>query len=366
MELVQGTVCQRVPAVRTSFKNEVIVVTGAAGTVGSEILKLLIEEYQPSEIRLYDNNESEIFLLDQQYRNTGIVTPYLGDVRDPNKLALVFKGADTVFHLAAHKHVYLAEYNSFDTVQTNIYGVENVIRAAMQCNVKKVLFTSSDKAVNPTSVMGTTKLMGERLITAANITSYTGNTILASSRFGNVLGSRGSVVPIFARQIQGGGPVTVTDNEMTRFIMSVREAADLVIKGALLAKGGEVFITKMPVVRIIDLANVMIEMLAPQFGYKPEDIEIQYIGSKPGEKLYEELMSEEETNRSHELKDMFVTLPAHRFMYKDVEHTYPGLVQEAVDRAYVSSSETVMSASEIRNFLETSGLLQNCIDDLGK
>lgn len=350
---------------RKAFKNEIIVVTGAAGTVGSEVLKVLVNDYQPSEIRLYDNNESEIFLLDQEYQTSGIVTPYLGDVRDERKLSQVFQGADTVFHLAAHKHVYLAEYNSFDTVQTNIYGVQNVIQAAMRCKVNRVLFTSSDKAVNPTSVMGTTKLMGERLMTAANITSFAGHTVLASSRFGNVLGSRGSVVPVFAKQIMAGGPVTVTDEEMTRFIMSVREAANLVIKGALLAKGGEVFITKMPVVRIIDLARVMIDILAPRFGKKSEDIEIRYIGAKPGEKLYEELMSEEETNRSYELKDMFVTLPAHRFMYKDVEHTYPDLVQEAVDRAYVSSTEPLMNVEEIQQFLDGSGLLGQCVEKLG-
>jgi len=147
--------------------------------------------------------------------------------------------------------------------------------------------------------------------------------------------------------------------------MSVREAANLVIKGALLAKGGEVFITKMPVVRIIDLARVMIDILAPRFGKKSEDIEIRYIGAKPGEKLYEELMSEEETNRSYELKDMFVTLPAHRFMYKDVEHTYPDLVQEAVDRAYVSSTEPLMNVEEIQQFLDGSGLLGQCVEKLG-
>lgn len=349
---------------KNDFKNEVIVVTGAAGTVGSEVVKVLLEEYQPAEIRLFDNNESEIFLLDQEYRSTGRVTPYLGDVRDERKLELVFQGADTVFHLAAHKHVYLAEYNSFDTVQTNIYGVQNVIQAALRCEVKRVLFTSSDKAVNPTSVMGTTKLMGERLITAANITSYHGHTILASSRFGNVLGSRGSVVPIFASQIRRGGPITITDKEMTRFIMSVREAAQLVIRGALLAKGGEVFITKMPVVRIMDLAQAMIDMLAPRFNRDPGTIGVEFIGSKPGEKLYEELMSDEETNRSQELKDMFVTLPAHRFMYKNVEHLYEGLVREKVERPYISSKETCMSIEQIKEFLTRSEILDKCLEGL--
>jgi FlaA1/EpsC-like NDP-sugar epimerase len=337
------------------FKNKIIVVTGAAGTVGKEIVRVLIK-YGPSEIRAFDNNESEIFLLGERYSNKGILTPYLGDVRDANKLEQVFQGADIVFHLAAHKHVFLAEYNPFDTVQTNANGVQNVIQAALKNKVKRVLFTSSDKAVNPTSVMGTTKLLGERLVTAANISSFTSDTILASSRFGNVLGSRGSVVPIFIEQIKKGGPVTITDERMTRFIMSIRQAAELVIKGALLAKGGEVFITKMPVIRIIDLAQVMIEVLAPRYGYDPAKIELKFIGAKPGEKMYEELMSQEETTRSIELEEMFVTLPAFRFMYRHVEHVYPGLVKDQVDKPYISQTETALSSEELKKFLLKSGI----------
>lgn len=341
------------------FRNKIIVVTGAVGTVGSEIVKLLME-YRPSEIRAFDNNESEVFLIGQKYAHTGMVTPFLGDVRDQNKLEQVFQGADIVFHLAAHKHVYLAEYNPFDTVQTNINGVKNVIRAAFRNRVKRVLFTSSDKAVNPTSVMGTTKLMGERLITAANLKNFNGSTILASSRFGNVLGSRGSVVPIFIDQIKKGGPVTVTHEGMTRFIMSIREAAELVIKGAILAKGGEVFITKMPVVRIMDLAKAMIELLAPVYGYDPDQIEISLIGAKPGEKMYEELLSMEETYRSMELEDMFVALPAFRSMYRHIEHIYPGLVRERIEKSYISESEPNMSIEEIKSLLCRTDILKEC------
>ena len=341
------------------FKNQTIVVTGAAGTVGSELVDVLLREHGPAEIRILDNNESEVFLQGQKYADTGRVSAFLGDVRDRDKLEEVFGGADTVFHLAAHKHVYLAEYNSFDTVQTNIHGVQNVIHAARRTGVSRVLFTSSDKAVNPTSVMGTTKLMGERLITAANITGSSGSTILSSVRFGNVLGSRGSVVPIFAAQIREGRPVTVTDEQMTRFIMSVSEAAALVIRAVMLARGGEVFITKMPVLRILDLARAMIELLAPRYGRDPAEVELTYIGSKPGEKLYEELMSEEETHRSQELEDMFVTLPAHRFMYKHVDHVYPNLVRPGVEGAYISSSEERMSVEQIKDFLVSSEILES-------
>lgn len=343
------------------FKNQTIVVTGAAGTVGSELVDLLLREHHPAEIRILDNNESAVFLQNERYGSSGRVTAFLGDVRDRDKLEQVFAGAHTVFHLAAHKHVYLAEYNSFDTVQTNIHGVQNVIHAAHRVCVARVLFTSSDKAVNPTSVMGTTKLLGEKLITAANIVGSHGSTVLASVRFGNVLGSRGSVVPIFAKQLCEGQAMTITDKRMTRFIMSVSEAAALVIRAVMLARGGEVFITKMPVVRITDLAQAMIELLAPCYGRNPADVKISYIGSKPGEKLYEELMSDEETHRSQELEDMFVTLPAHRFMYKHVDHVYPHLVRTGVDRAYNSSSEERMSVSQIKDFLTSSGVLEEAM-----
>jgi len=299
------------------------------------MVKHLID-YKPGEIRAFDNNESDVFLLGEKYRETGIVTPFLGDVRDVYKLEQVLEGADIVYHLAAFKHVNLAEYNPFDTVQTNILGVQNVIKAALKCRVKRVLFTSSDKAVNPTSVMGTTKLMGERLITAANIIRRTGETILASCRFGNILGSRGS-------------------------IMSISEATELIVNVLFQAKGGEVFIPKMPNIQITDLAKALIDLLAPEYGHDPEKIKITYIGTKPGEKMYEELMNQEETSRSIELHDMFVTLPAFRLMYRNVEYTYPDQVRSKVDKPYTSASERTMSLEGLKKFLETSGVFDGLV-----
>ena len=174
-------------------------------------------------------------------------------------------GINLVFHTAAFKHVILCERSPFEAVQTNIIGIQNIIQAAIANQVARLIFTSSDKAVNPTNVMGTSKLMGERLMTAANGNACGNCQIFASTRFGNVLGSRGSVIPIFREQIKMGGPVTLTDPEMTRFIMSIKQAVQLVIDSAFLAQGGEVFVTKMPVIRIQDLAEVMINELAPNF-----------------------------------------------------------------------------------------------------
>jgi FlaA1/EpsC-like NDP-sugar epimerase len=266
------------------------------------------------------------------------------------------RGVDIVFHAAALKHVILCEKSPFDAVQTNIIGVKNIVNSALAHNVERVIFTSSDKAVNPTSVMGTTKLMGERLISASNSLRGNGQTIFSSTRFGNVIGSRGSVVPIFYRQIMSGGPVTLTDHQMTRFIMTIEESARLVLRAAELAKGGEVFVTKMVVINIKDLADVMIEMLAPE---KKDDIEIKEIGAKAGEKLYEELMTEEETGRAIELQEMFAVLPAFRNVYEDIDYSYDDVVSNQVDDPYVSANSTLMSNAEIRTYLEKHRILEN-------
>jgi FlaA1/EpsC-like NDP-sugar epimerase len=236
-------------------------------------------------------------------------------------------------------------------------GVRNVIDAACENGVEKVIFTSSDKAVNPTNVMGTSKLMGERLMTAANSTIKGKGPIFASTRFGNVLGSRGSVIPIFREQILNGGPVTLTDPEMTRFIMSIAEAARLVIDSARLIRGGEVFVTKMPVIRIRDLAEVMIQELSSAAGMNPEDIIIDIIGPKAGEKMYEELLSNEETRRTVELPLYFAIMPAFRGLYRDIQYEYPDILSETVSRPYNSASERVLTQTEIKTFLQQNQLL---------
>lgn len=199
--------------------------------------------------------------------------------------------------------------------------------------------------------------MGERLITAANTNNKGKKPLFASTRFGNVLGSRGSVIPIFKKQIQKGGPVTLTDYEMTRFIMSIQHAVQLVIDSAQFINGGEVFITKMPVIRIHDLAKVMIEQLAPQFGYQPDDIELQIIGTKPGEKMYEELMSVEETRRAIELDRYFAVLPAFKGIYKNFEYNYPDILSETVTNPYHSGNETPLTEGELSDFLHTNRLI---------
>jgi len=339
------------------YKGKRFLVTGGVGTVGSELVEQLLL-VGAREVRVLDNNEAEIFFMQERYKDGNVVKCFLGDVRDKNKLGKVMNGVDVVFHVAAFKHVAVCETNPFDAVQTNVIGTQHVIECALDSDVDRVIFTSSDKAVNPTNVMGTSKLMAERMITSANNYRWQRRVIFSSTRFGNVLGSRGSVVQVFADQIRRGGPVTVTDPRMTRFVMSVEESARLVLEAGRLARGGEVFITKMPVVRIPDLAQVMIDELASRYGKVPSKVKTAVIGAKPGEKMYEELMTEEETARSIELKDLFVTLPAFRNIYKEIEYKYPGQRARKVTRPYISSLETPLPPAKLKAFLAGNGILK--------
>jgi FlaA1/EpsC-like NDP-sugar epimerase len=206
-----------------------VAITGVCGTVGSELLRQLAE-LGPAEVVGIDNNETDLFFLAQQYESDPRVRLSLGDVRDRQSMLRKLEGVDVVIHTAAFKHVILCEESPGDAVQNNIVGTQNVIDAVTANQVGRMVFTSSDKAVNPTSVMGTAKLMGERLMTAANAVTRGEAPVFASTRFGNVLGSRGSVIPIFRRQIRDGGPVTITNLEMTRFIMTLQQAVRLVLE----------------------------------------------------------------------------------------------------------------------------------------
>lgn len=332
-----------------NFRGKSVLVTGACGTVGAELVRQLVDS--PAErIVCLDNNETELFFLVEQYRGRGNATGHLADIRDREILKLRMRNVDVVLHAAALKHVGLCEDSPTQAVQTNILGTQNVIDAALENGVERVIFTSSDKAVNPTNVMGTSKLMGERLMTAASETYGNGTTTFASTRFGNVLGSRGSVVPLFRRQIQAGGPVTLTDRRMTRFIMTLEEAVGLVLESVWLAAGGEVMVTKMPVARIEDIAHVMRDALAGH-----DDIEINETGTKPGEKMYEELMNEEEVRRTFEHGNFFVTLSA----FADAANLDYAHLQGCPrpDRPYNSAQESALSREELAAYFEEKGLL---------
>lgn len=340
------------------LKAQRILVTGACGTIGRELIRQLLEKFEVRELVALDNNESALFFLEEEFSKHAQAAFFLADVRDRDKLSRRMKGIDVVFHAAAFKHIAFCERSPFEAVQTNILGVQNVIYAAVENGVKRVIFTSSDKAVNPTNVMGTSKLMGERLITAANCNLRGEGPSFTSTRFGNVLGSRGSVIPVFREQIRRGGPLTLTDPSMTRFIMSITEAVQLLIDSSRLACGGEVFVTKMPAVRIQDLAEIMIQELAPVYGLRVEDIRLKTVGVKPGEKMYEELINIEETRRSWELTRYFVVLPAFTEMYRKIVFEYADIQSKEVTKAYHSGNETPLSKTQLAAFLKENGLLQ--------
>jgi len=327
-----------------------VLVTGVCGTVGREITKHLVAGAfgELDEFVGVDNNESELFFVEQEFGSDSSHF-YQRDLRDYRGLREVCTGIDIVFHTAALKHVGICEKSPTEALQTNILGLQNLIMAAKRCRVERFIFTSSDKAVNPTNVMGTSKLMGERLVTAANNSRENKGTIFASTRFGNVLGSRGSVVPIFREQILAGKDITLTSSDMTRFIMAVEESANLVIESSILAKGGEVFITKMPVAAIADLAEVMTNVLVEKHGLNSRS-NIKEIGSKPGEKLYEELMSDEETGRALETKDYFVVLPAFRDIYP-IDYSYDDTIDSGVLRPYKSSEEAMLTQEQLQSYL---------------
>jgi FlaA1/EpsC-like NDP-sugar epimerase len=339
------------------YRGKRVLVIGGAGTVGAglvqELLALPIEE-----LRILDQNESELYFLSEEHAADPRVHCFLGDIRDEETVHRMCRGMELTFHTAALKHVTMCERSPSTVVQTNVVGVESVIRAALATGVRRVLFTSSDKAVNPTNVMGTSKLMGERLITAANATTTDPDAaIFASTRFGNVAGSRGSVIPLFCRQISTGRRITVTDERMTRFIMSRDRAVQMLLETMVMAVGGEVFVTKMPVMRIVDIARVMIELLAPLYGRNAAHYEIEMVGARPGEKLWEELTTDEEIRRTLEIDDYFVVLPAFRNVYGRIRYEYPGAAPVPASQRYVSSQEPPLGEAEVARFLLEPGVL---------
>jgi len=339
------------------FENKKILVTGGTGSLGKELVRHLLMNEQPETVRIFDVDETEQFEFHhelKEYEDT--VRFLLGDVRDKERLARAVEDVDVIFHTAALKHVMACEYNPFEAVKTNILGMQNVIDVAIDNNVGIVIFTSSDKAVNPSNTMGATKLLAEKLVTAANFYKGERDCVFSSVRFGNVMGSRGSVIPLFKQQIKAGGPVTITDPTMTRFMMSMSQAVELVLKSVDMAQGGEVFIFKMPTVNISDLAEVLIEGLAPRYDYSPEDIGTEIIGTKPGEKMYEELMTEDEAIRSLEREDMFIITPEIKDELSGFDESTYGATPIR-SRDYVSKDAMPITKDEIRAILKKDGII---------
>ncbi|WP_435196371.1 SDR family NAD(P)-dependent oxidoreductase [Natronomonas sp. EA1] len=330
--------------------SKTILITGGAGSVGERLIPRFLESDLES-IRIFENNEPGLASIRRRLDDDRC--RYLvGDVRDKNRLERAMQNVDIVVHTAAMKHVDISEYNPFEAVKTNVLGLQNIVDTAIDESVEKLVFTSSDKAVAPSNTMGTTKLLGERLVTAGN--KYRGNReiTLASVRFGNVVNSSESVVQLFAEQIQNGGPVTLTDERMTRFFLTFEGIGDLVLGALEHMEGGEVFLRKMTAMRIEDLAQAMIDVLAPQYGYDPEQVQVELIGRRIGETIHEHIMTEREAHRAVENGELYAIPPE-----KTTENgylTHKGLegfsAPEVVERS--SGEADLLAPAEVRSFVE--------------
>src|ERR1700723_431397 len=288
-----------------NWSEQVVLVTGGTGSFGKKFVEIMLKEYPPKRLVIFSRDE----LKQHDMRASGINHPslryFLGDVRDPGRLERAFAGITIVVHAAALKQVPACEYNPFEAIQTNIIGGRNVIDAAINQGVRRVLALSTDKAVNPINLYGATKLCAEKVFVQAN--SYAGarDTRFSCARYGNVVGSRGSVIPIFQEQ-RRRGKITITDPRMTRFWLTLEQGVRLVIRCIEQMHGGEIFVPKIPSMRLADLA----ETVAP--GCK-----VECIGIRPGEKLHEVLVSEDESRQTLETEDMYVIQPSHPWWKSD-------------------------------------------------
>jgi FlaA1/EpsC-like NDP-sugar epimerase len=287
------------------FRERTVLVTGGTGSIGSAIVEALLPE-APRSLRVVSRDDSKQFELAQRHRDEEGLRMLIGDVRSRERMTRAMAGVDLVFHAAAMKHVTACEFNPFEATETNVRGTQNVVEAAIDAKVERVLGISTDKAVDPTNVMGATKLLAERLMSAAGTYKGPSPTRFASVRFGNVIGSRGSLVPLIRGQVARGGPVTITDPDMTRYMMPVNDAVRLCFRAMERMAGGEVFILKMPRVRVGDLVEVLVDAYAPQFGFKADAIDIETIGTRAGEKKHEVLLTEDEAMAAEEVDGMFV------------------------------------------------------------
>ncbi|GEN51422.1 polysaccharide biosynthesis protein [Alkalibacterium pelagium] len=291
--------------ISTQLSGQTILISGAGGSIGSEIARQVIR-FSPTRLLLLGHGEYSIYLIEKELRNLkhkGVeLIPIIADIQDRDRIFEVMEEhkPDRVYHAAAHKHVPLMEYNPREAVKNNIYGTKNMAEAAKAADVKSFVMISTDKAVNPPNVMGATKRIAEMIVTGLN---EKGKTNFVAVRFGNVLNSRGSVIPLFKDQIKNGGPITLTDFRMTRYFMTIPEASRLVIQAGSLAKGGEIFVLDMgKPVRIYDLAKKMIKLS----GQTEADIQIKETGIRPGEKLFEELLTSDESTHEQVFEKIFV------------------------------------------------------------
>lgn len=336
------------------LNNKNILVTGGTGTIGLTLIHYILNNYSPKVIRIYSRDETKQADVSNILgtENEDLLRFFIGNIRDKERLRLALEDIDIVFHLAALKHVSVCEYNPFEAIKTNVIGLQNLIEICIEKNVEKVVFTSSDKAATPCNTMGVTKLLGEKLITTANYYKGKKQTIFYSLRFGNILGSRGSLMPLIENQVKNDYPIKLTNSEMTRYIMSLDMAINLMLKTLRLAQGGEVFVLKMDIVRIVDLIHVLIEYFAKKYNKETGKIKIEEVGMFVGEKLYEELFSIEESERTYELEGMYVIIPQLTPVHTKIDlRKFTNIRKFDVSKPFNSKNGPFLSRREIKEFL---------------
>lgn len=327
-----------------------ILITGGTGSFGKQYVRTILERYTPKRIVVYSRDELKQFEMQQEF-NGPEMRYFIGDVRDRARLSQAMKGVDYVIHAAALKQVPAAEYNPMECIKTNVHGAENVIHAALENNVEKVIALSTDKAANPINLYGATKLASDKLFVAANNMAGGHRTIFGVVRYGNVVGSRGSVVPFFKKLIaQGVDHLPITDERMTRFWITLQQGVDFVLKNFERMHGGEIFVPKIPSIRITDLAEAM----AP-------DIPIKIIGIRPGEKLHEVMCPADDSHLTLEFDDHFVICPTIKFHHREVDYAINKIGEKGklVPQGFEYNSGNnphFLSVEEIREFNRLAGV----------
>ncbi|HUH96498.1 MAG TPA: UDP-N-acetylglucosamine 4,6-dehydratase (inverting) [Anaerolineales bacterium] len=322
-----------------NWKEQVVLVTGGTGSFGKKFVEILLRDFEPKKVIIYSRDELKQYEMQASGFDHPSLRYFIGDVRDRERLLRAMHGVDVVVHAAALKQVPACEYNPMEAVKTNIMGTSNVVEAALDAGVKRVMALSTDKAVNPVNLYGATKLAAEKLTVQSNAYAAGSATRYSCVRYGNVVGSRGSVVPAFLKQRESG-KVTITDDRMTRFWLSLEQGVRFVIACIEQMEGGEVFVPKIPSMKVIDLAKA----IAP-------NADVNIIGIRPGEKLHEVLISEDEARNTVELETMFVVQPAEAFWFGYSWQRHGRLLSDGY--RYSSDNNTQwLDVAGIRKFVE--------------
>ena len=336
-----------------------ILITGGTGSIGSTLVKELLEHHAPGQIRIFSRDDTKQFHLMQALPKDAPVNFLIGDVTNKERLMRAMENIDIVFHAAALKHVTLCERNPFEALHTNVQGTQNVIDCALAAGVDRVVYISTDKAVHPTNVMGVTKLLAERLMLASYFYKGDKKTKFCCVRFGNVLWSRGSALPLFVKQMHDGGPVTITDPAMTRFFMTLRQAAGLVIKAAEMTKESEIFVFKMPTIRMGDVVDALQEIMKEE-GLIKESVPVTIIGSKEGERTHEKLLTFEESENALETDELFVIMPNYEMIPRKRPFLldYPGARKANVGE-YGTAKTALLDKQELKKLLREGNFHKN-------